>query len=95
MLGTNLYLTHLFPLSVNPQTIQAVYTGTTMTKIKYYSGKNRVSISSNKKMKKVISETRGNKDEINMVCWLSSEGLEGVKEIMEVLLNLAALDFSI
>ena len=37
MLGTNLYLTHLFPLSVNPWTIQAVYTGTTMTEIKYYS----------------------------------------------------------
>ena len=34
MLGTNLYLTHLFPLLVNPRTIRAVYTGTTMTKIK-------------------------------------------------------------
>ena len=36
MLGTNLYLTHLFPLSVKPFSIQAVYTGTTMTEIKYY-----------------------------------------------------------
>ena len=42
MLGTNLYLTHLFPLSVNPRIIQAVHTGTTMTEIKYYSCKNRV-----------------------------------------------------
>ena len=25
MLGTNLYLTHLFPLSVNPRTIHSVY----------------------------------------------------------------------
>ena len=49
MLGTNLYLTHLFPLLVNPQTIQAVYTGTTMTKIKYFSCKNRVLIYSMKK----------------------------------------------
>ena len=39
MLGTD-------PHSVNPRTIQAVYTGTTMTKIKYYSFKNWVSISS-------------------------------------------------
>jgi hypothetical protein len=31
MLGTNLYLTHLFPLSVNPLTIQAAYAGTSMT----------------------------------------------------------------
>ena len=61
-----------------------------MTKIKYYLCKNRVSISSKKKMKKDISETRGNEDEINMVCGLSWEGLEGVKEIME-----SALEFSI
>ena len=40
MLGTNLYLTHLFPLSVNPQTIYAIYTGPTMTEIKHYSCKN-------------------------------------------------------
>ena len=81
MLGTNLYLTHLFPLSVNPRTIQAVYTGTTMAEIKYYSCKNRVSISSKKKTKKVISETLGNEDENSMVCRLSWEGLEGVKDI--------------
>ena len=52
-------------------------------------------ISFKKKMKKVISETRGNEDEINMVCSLSWEGLEGVKDIMEALLNLAALEFAI
>ena len=37
----------------------------------------------------------GNKDDVNMVCGLTCEGLEGVKDIMEALLNLAALDFSI
>ena len=36
-------LTHLLPLSVNPWTIQAVYTVTTMTKIMHYSCKNRSS----------------------------------------------------
>ena len=46
-------------------------------------------------MKKVISETMGNEDVINMMCGLSWEGLEGVKEIMESLLNLSALEFSI
>ena len=46
-----------------------------MTEIKYYSCKKHVSISSKKKMKKVISETRGNEDEISMVCGLSWEGL--------------------
>ena len=65
-----------------------------MTEIKYYSCKNRVSISS-KKMKKIISESRGNEEEVNMVCGLSWEGLQGVKDIMEALLNLAALEFSI
>ena len=67
-----------------------------MTKNKYYLCKKRVSISSKKKkMKKVISETRGNKDEINQVCGLSWEGLEGVKEIIQALLNFAALEFFI
>ena len=46
-------------------------------------------------MKKFISETRGNEDNISMVCGLSWEGLEGVKDIIEALLNLAALEFSI
>ena len=59
MLGTNLYLTHLFTLSANPRTIQAVYAGTAMTEVKYYSCKNRVSISSKKKMKKIILASRG------------------------------------
>ena len=46
-------------------------------------------------MKKVNSETRGDQDEISMVCGLSWEGLEGVKDIREKLLNLAALELSI
>ena len=46
-------------------------------------------------MKKVNSETRGDQDEIIMVCGLSWEGLEGVKDIREKLLNLAALELSI
>ena len=57
-----------------------------MTEVKYYSCKNRVTISSKKKMKKTISESRGNRDEVNMVCSLSWEGLEGVKDIMDSLL---------
>ena len=66
-----------------------------MTEVKNYSCKNRVSIPSKKKIKKIILESRGNKDEVNMVCGLSWDGLEGVKDIMESLLNLAALEFSI
>ena len=40
MLCTHLHLTHLLQISVNPLSIQAVYTGTTMTEIKHYSCKN-------------------------------------------------------
>ena len=69
-----------------------VYADTSMTEIKYYSCKNWVSISSKKKMKKVIAETWGNQDEVNMVCGFSWEVLEGVKDIMEELLNLATLE---
>ena len=36
MLGSNLYLSHLLPGPINPWTIQAVYTGITLTEIKHY-----------------------------------------------------------
>ena len=95
MLGTNLYLTYLLPPSVNPLTLQAVYAGTTMTEIKHYSRKKRELISHKKKMKEGTSENQGTKDRNNMVGGQNWEEVGDVKEIMEALMNLAALEFSI
>ena len=95
MLGTNLYLSHLLPGPINPRTIQAVCTGTAMTEIKHYSGKNMGPEAYRKKMKKVITETSGNEDEESMEEGRSWVELKGVKDVMASLLNLAAVEFSI
>ena len=66
-----------------------------MTEIKHYSCKNRELISPKKKMKEGILENQGTEDRINMVGGPNWEEVGYVKDIMEALMNLAALEFSI
>jgi hypothetical protein len=95
VLGTNLFLTQLFPLSINPKTIRAVYDSKKVTEIKHYSCKNRTSISMKKKMRKVVMESKGDGQEMDVMSGINWEGCEGVKDVMEGVLNMAALEFSI
>ena len=95
VLGTNLFLTHLFPLSINPKTIRAVYDSKKVTEIKHYSCKNRTSISAKKKLRKVVMETKGDGQEMDVMSGINWEGCEGVKDVMEGIFNMAALEFSI
>ena len=49
----------LFPLSINPKMLKAVYYAKKITEIKHFSSKNHTSISSKKKMRRIVMESRG------------------------------------
>ena len=95
MLGTNLFLSHLFPLSINPKTVKAVYDAKKITDIKHFISKNCTSISSKQKMRRIVMESRGDGQEMDVMGGISWEGCDGVRDVMDGLMNMAALEFAI
>jgi hypothetical protein len=82
-------------LSINSKTVRTIYDSKKVTEIKHYSCRNRASISNKKRMRKVVMESRGDGQEMDVMSGINWEGCEGVRDHMEGVLNLAALEFSV
>ena len=93
--GSNLVLEHLFQMSINLGSIRRLYNSKKCGEIKTYTGQNHMSVSVKNKLQKVMINTwfyGRSIDEDTGIMW---ENAEGVKEGMEAVLNLVAVDQAI
>ena len=96
MLGSNLTTEHLFPLFVNPGTIRGFYNSNRLVELKTLIAKNRGGVNAKRKMQKVIMSTSGEDGQsMDIDTDISWENCEGMKEVMEGVLNLVALEHAI
>ena len=91
-LAANLSTSHLFPLSVNHRVVRGHYDAKKCPELKSYLCKNRSCMESKKKLAKVIMETNYEGSEMNVGTGISWEGCVSVRDIVECLLNMIALD---
>ena len=96
VLGSNLTTDDLFALSVNPGTIRRLYNSNRLVELKTLIAKNRGGVNARRKMQKEIMITSvevGQSMDID-TC-ISWENCEDMKEVMEGMLNLVALEHAI
>ena len=73
MLRTNLFVTHIFPMSVNTKTVRMMYDSRKVSEVQHFISENRASISSIRR--KILTQTTGD-DHIIMtgISWESCRG---------------------
>ena len=90
-MGSNLVLEHLFPMSINLGLIRSLYDSKKCGGIKTYTGRNRMSVSVKNKLQKVMINTTSDGRSFDVDKGIMWENAEGVKEVMEAVLNLVAV----
>ena len=96
MLGSNLMTDHLFPLSVNLGKVRRLYNSNRLVELKTLIYKNRGGVSARRKMQKVIMSASGeNGQSMDIDTGISWESCEGMREVMEGVLSLVALEHTI
>ena len=81
-----------FPNSINPWTIRRSYDSKKCAEIKTYTGRNLMLMSTRKKMQKVLINNSGNGRSLDIDTGSMWENTEGVKEVMEAVLNLVVVE---